>query len=88
MTVGSHTVPMLAIAALFSNTATQRALVGARANDPVISDHPSKPAALELGRFSAGMEVHPLPSSRWRVGRFSDGMSHPEATDLDERRAA
>jgi hypothetical protein len=79
---------MLAIAALFSHTATRRAVVGARADDPVVPDRPSAPATLELGRFSAGMEVHPVPSSRWRVGRFSDGTSHTEAADLDERRAA
>jgi hypothetical protein len=66
---------MLAIAALFSHTATRRALVGARANDPVVPDRLSEPAALELGRFSEGMEVHAVPSSFWRVGRFSDGMS-------------
>jgi len=80
---------MLAIAALFSHNTTRRAVVGARADDPVVPDHrPSKSAALELGRFSEGMEVHPVPSSRWRVGRFSDGMSPTESADLDERRAA
>jgi hypothetical protein len=88
MTFGSHTVPMLPIAALLSHTATRRALVGARANDPVVPDHLSEPAALELGRFSEGMEVHPVPSSLWRVGRFSDGVSPAEVADLDERRAA
>ncbi len=79
---------MLPIAALFSHTATRRALVGARAQDPVVTYHVSKPAALELGRFSEGMEVHPLPSPLWRVGRFSDGMAPAEAAGLDERRAA
>jgi hypothetical protein len=88
MTAGAHTDFMLAIAALFSHTATRRALIGARADDPVVPDRRSKPVALDLGRFSAGMEVHPVPSSRWRVGRFSDGMSHDEAAELDERRAA
>jgi len=88
MANGSHTVAMLPIAAYFSHTATRRALVGARANDPVIPDHLSGPAALELGRFSEGMEVHPVPSSLWRVGRFSDGVSSAEVADLDERRAA
>jgi len=34
------------------------------------------------------MEVHPMPSSRRRVGRFSDGLSHAMLADLDERRAA
>jgi hypothetical protein len=85
MAVGAHTVPMLSIAALLSDTATRRALVGARANDPVVADHLPEPAALELGRFSEGMELHPVPSSRWRVGRFSDGVSPAEAA---ERRAA
>jgi hypothetical protein len=88
MTIGSHTVAMTPIAALLSHTAMRRALVGARANDPVVPDHLSEPAALELGRFSEGMELHPMPSARWRVGRFSDGMSPAEAADLDERRAA
>jgi hypothetical protein len=88
MAVGSHTDPMLPIVALLSDTATRRALVGARAQDPVVPDHRSEPAALQLGRFSAGMEVHPVPSSRWRVGRFSDGTSRTEAAALDERRAA
>jgi hypothetical protein len=88
MAVGSHTVAMLPIAALLSNTATRRALVGARADDPVVADHLSEPAALELGRFSEGMEVHSVPSSLWRVGRFSDGVSPAEVAGLDERRAA
>ena len=88
MAIGSQTVAMLPIAALLSNTTTRRALVGARANDPVVPDHPSAPAALELGRFSEGMEVHPMPSSRRRVGRFSDGLSHAMLADLDGRRAA
>jgi hypothetical protein len=88
MAVGSHTVPMLSIAAVLSHTATRRALVGARANDPVITDHLSQPAALELGRFSEGMEAHPVPSTLWRVGRFSDGTSRARVADLDERRAA
>jgi hypothetical protein len=66
---------MTSIAALLSHTATRRALVGARADDPVVPDHPSEPAPLEVGRFSEGMEVHPVPSSLWRVGRFSDGAS-------------
>jgi hypothetical protein len=88
MKASSHTVRMLSIAALLSHTAMRAAVVGARANDPVTPDHRSEPAALELGRFSEGMEVHPIPSSLWRVGRFSDGMSPTEAADLDERRAA
>lgn len=88
MAVGSHTVAMLSIAALLSNTATRRALVGARANDPIVADHLSEPAALDLGRFSAWMEVHPVPSSLWRVGRFSDGVSPAEVADLHDRRAA
>jgi hypothetical protein len=88
MVVGSHTVPMLSIAALLSNTATRRAVIGAHANDPVVADHLSEPAALELGRFSAGVEVHPAPSPLWRVGRFSDGVSRVEVADLDARRAA
>jgi hypothetical protein len=88
MAVGSHTARMLSIAALLSNTATRRALVGARAQDPVIADYRSEPAALELGRFSEGVEAHPVPSTLWRVGRFSDGTSAAEVTDLDERRAA
>jgi hypothetical protein len=88
MSLGSHTVPMLSIAALLSDTATRRALVGARANDPVVADHRSETETLELGRFSAGMEVHPVPSSRWRVGRFSDGVSPTQVADLDARRAA
>jgi hypothetical protein len=79
---------MLPITALLSNTATRRALVGARAQDPVVPDRPSEPAGLEMGRFSEGMEVHPIPSSLWRVGRFSDGISRAEAAGLDERRAA
>jgi hypothetical protein len=88
MVLGPHTAPMLPIAALISNTATRSALVGARANDPVVADHLSEPAALELGRFSGGIAAHPVPSSRWRVGRFSDGVSPAEAAELDERRAA
>jgi hypothetical protein len=88
MALGSHTVPMLSIAALLSHTATRRALVGARAQDPVVADHLSEPAALELGRFSEGMEVRPVPSALWRVGRFSDGVAPAEVADLDERRAA
>ena len=88
MATGSQTVPMLSIAASLSHTATRRALVGARANDPVIADHLSEPAALELGRFSEGMEAHPVPSTRWRVGRFSDGTSPAAVIDLDQRRAA
>jgi hypothetical protein len=88
MAVGSQTVRMLPIAALLSHTATRRALAGARAQDPVVPDHASAPAALELGRFSAGMEVRTVPSWLWRVGRFSDGLSSPAVTDLDERRAA
>jgi hypothetical protein len=79
---------MLSIAALLSHTTTRRALVGARASDPVVPDHLSEPATLELGRFSEGMEVQPVPSSLWRVGRFSDGVSPAAAADLDERRAA
>ena len=75
MAIGLHTLCMLPIAAVFSHTATRRALVGARAQDPVVPDRRSEPAALELGRFSQGMEVHPVPSPLWRVGRFSDGMS-------------
>jgi hypothetical protein len=75
MTVGSHTVRMLPIAAFLSNTAARHALVGARANDPVLADHVSEPAPLELGRFSEGVEAHPVPSSLWRIGRFSDGVS-------------
>jgi hypothetical protein len=86
MAIGPHTVRMPSIAALFSHTATRGALVGAHAHDPVVRDHRSEPAALELGRFSEGMEVHPVPSALWRVGRFSDGISPVE--DLDERRAA
>ena len=39
MAIGAHTAPMLPIAALLSSTATRRALVGARANDPVVADH-------------------------------------------------
>jgi hypothetical protein len=88
MMLGPHTVRMLSIAALLSHTATRRALLGARANDPVVPDHLSEPAALELGRFSQRMEAHPVPSSLWRVGRFSDGTSRAEVADLDERRAA
>jgi len=88
MVVGSHTVPMLSIAAVLSHTATRRALVGARANDPVVPGHPSEPATLDLGRFSTGMEVRPVPSSLRRVGRFSDGVSPAEVADLTERRAA
>jgi hypothetical protein len=88
MAVGSHTVCMLPIATLLSHTATRRALVGAHANDPTVPDHLSEPAPIELGRFSEGVEAHPVPSSLWRVGRFSDGMSHAEVADLDERRAA
>ena len=88
MNLGSQTVRMLPIAALLSHTATRGAIVGARAKDPITPDHRSEHAALELGRFSEGMEVHPVPSSLWRVGRFSDGMSSTEVADLDERRAA
>jgi hypothetical protein len=88
MMVGSHTALMLSIAALLSHTASQRALVGARAQDPVVSDHVSEPAALEVGRFSEGMEAHPIPSARWRVGRFSDGASPAEAANRYARRAA
>ena len=87
MGFGSHTVRMLPIAAFHLHTATRHALVGAHANDPAVSDHVAEPAPLELGRFSEGVEVHPVPSSRWRVGRFSDGLSR-EVGDLDERRAA
>jgi hypothetical protein len=75
MVVGSHTPCMLPVAAFLSTTATRRALVGTRANDPVLPDHRSEPAPLELGRFSEGVEVHPVPSSLWRIGRFSDGVS-------------
>jgi hypothetical protein len=88
MAVGSHTVPMPSIAAVLSHSATRRALVGAHANDPVIADRRPEPATLELGRFSAGMEVAPVPSSLRRVGRFSDGLTPAEVADLDERRAA
>ena len=79
---------MLPIAALISNTTRQRALVGAHAHDPIVPDHSPEAAGLEMGRFSEGMEVHPIPSSLWRVGRFSDGMTRAQAADLDERRAA
>jgi hypothetical protein len=88
MLLGSHTVPMLPIAAVVSNTATRGALVGAHAHDPVVPDRLPESARLEMGRFSEGMEVHPIPSSRWRIGRFSDGMTRAEAVDRDERRAA
>jgi hypothetical protein len=75
MALGPHTAPMLSIASALSNNAMRTAVIGARANDPVVPDHLSDRTSLELGRFSEGMEVHPLSSSLWRVGRFSDGMS-------------
>jgi hypothetical protein len=36
MAINSHTVAMPSIPALLSHTATRRALIGARANDPVV----------------------------------------------------
>jgi hypothetical protein len=88
MALGPHTAPMLSIAAVLSNNATRHAVTGARADDPVVPDHLSQPTRLTMGRFSEGMEAHPVPSSLWRVGRFSRDVSRAEAAGLDERRAA
>ena len=89
MAVGSHTVAMLSIAAILSHTATRRSVVGALADDPVVTDTTSDLyAARRIGRFDDGLATRPDALARRRIGTFADGTVHDRAAEADQRRAA
>jgi hypothetical protein len=82
---------MLSIAAILSHTATRRSVVGALADDPVVTDTDTTPdlyAARRIGRFDDGLATRSDTLTRRRIGTFADGTVHDRPVEADQRRAA
>jgi hypothetical protein len=84
-------VAMLSIAALLSHTATRRSVVGALAQDPVVTDTDNTSdfdAARHIGRFDDGLATRPGAVARRRIGTFADGTTRHRPLEADTRRVA
>jgi hypothetical protein len=85
MMIEAHTVAMTSIPGFHVHNAMRRSLVGALAQDPVVSDGRSIPdRPLRIGRFDDGLATLVDARSRRRVGTFADR----EPAPAHERRAA
>ena len=88
MAFGPHTVDMTSIPGFLIHNATQRHLLGAHAQDPVVPDGLSIPdRPLRIGRLDDRLTTLVDARSR-RVSAVADNEPAPAHDRADERRAA